>query len=260
MICGGGGDLKCPAKSNQGNGFEIYSRFLETVAEYQDLESLPSVKFNEEHDAEMFLKNQAKWHKTCHLQFASSKLLRLQKRKISCEPTNVEQQQRKSKQQQTSGNPDMDSCIFCSEVSGTFHNCATMKLDHNIRRMAIELQDSSLLARISGGDLIAIEAKYHFSCLSTFKNRYRSAQRAQNSSTNSQEDELIQAQVFADLILYIEESIESGNFIFKLSELHSMYVSQLEEFGIKKFIHKTRLKLQILNHFWARNSYLMVRA
>ena len=55
--------------------------------------------------------------------------------------------------------------------------------------------------------------------------------------------------MFADVILYIEESIEGGNFIFKLSELHHMYVSQLEEFGIEKFVHKTRLKLQILDYF-----------
>ena len=42
--------------------------------------------------------------------------------------------------------------------------------------------------------------------------------------------------MFADLILCIEESIEGGNFIFKLSELHRMYVSQLEELGIEKLI------------------------
>ena len=29
-----------------------------------------------------------------------------------------------------------------------------------------------------------------------------------------------------------------------------MYVSQLEEFGVEQSIHKTRLKLQILDHFW----------
>ena len=58
--------------------------------------------------------------------------------------------------------------------------------------------------------------------------------------------------MFTDLISYIEESIESGNFIFKLSELHSMYVSQLEELGLEKSIHKTRLKLQILDHFLFR--------
>ncbi len=93
------------------------------------------------------------------------------------------------------------SCIFCSEVSGTLHNC---KLDHDLRRMATELQDSSLLARISGGDLIAIEAKYHLNCLITFINKYRSAKRAQNDLTISQEDKFIEAEVFVDLISYIE--------------------------------------------------------
>ena len=80
MICGCGEDLKCPANSNQNNGLEVYSRFL-FFKQFQDLESLSaSVKFNEEHDAEIFLKNQAKWHKTCYLKFAPSKLLRLNKK------------------------------------------------------------------------------------------------------------------------------------------------------------------------------------
>ena len=40
--------------------------------------------------------------------------------------------------------------------------------------MAKDLRDASLLARIEGGDLIALEAKYHLSCLATFRNRHRS--------------------------------------------------------------------------------------
>ena len=57
--------------------------FFQTVAEFKGMESLPtSVKFSEEHDAEAFLKNQAKWHKGCHLKFAPSKLLRLHKRHL----------------------------------------------------------------------------------------------------------------------------------------------------------------------------------
>ena len=58
-----------------------------------------------------------------------------------------------------------------------------------------------------------IEAKYHFNCLSAFKNKYQSTQRAQKSSSNSQKKEVIQAQVFAGLTLYIEKSIESGNYM-----------------------------------------------
>ena len=55
--------------------------------------------------------------------------------------------------------------------------------------------------------------------------------------------------MFADLISHTEESIESGTFIFKLSELHGMYMSQLKELGIERSVHSTRLKLQILDHF-----------
>ena len=55
MICGGEGDLKCPANSNQDNGLGVNGRFLETVAEFRYLESLSvSVKFNDEYDSEMF--------------------------------------------------------------------------------------------------------------------------------------------------------------------------------------------------------------
>ena len=39
-----------------------------------------------------------------------------------------------------------------------------MNLDYDFQQMATELQDTELLARISGGDLVAIEAKYHFIC------------------------------------------------------------------------------------------------
>ena len=32
-----------------------------------------------------------------------------------------------------------------------------------------QLHDTELLARISGGDLVARESKYHFNCLSAYK-------------------------------------------------------------------------------------------
>ena len=79
VICGvcGGADLRCAADSNHKNGLEIYSNFLERVKEFVALECLPAkVKFSDEHDAESFMENQAKWHKSCFLKFAPSKLSR----------------------------------------------------------------------------------------------------------------------------------------------------------------------------------------
>ena len=65
--------------------------------------------------------------------------------------------------------------------------------------------------------------------------------------------------MFAGLTLYIEESIESGNYIFKLSELHNVYVSQNLE--LKSLFIKRDSNCSCLIIFWeiARSSYLVVR-
>ena len=99
VICGGEGDLKCPADSYQGNGLEVYSCFLQAKKEFHELECLPSkVKFSEDEDAESFMAKRAKWHKACHLKFAPSKLQRVKCRiasKRAATEVEEEQQQRK---------------------------------------------------------------------------------------------------------------------------------------------------------------------
>ena len=57
--------------------------------------------------------------------------------------------------------------------------------------MALDLLDTSLIAKLSAGDLIAIEAKYHYNCLSTFKSRYRSLTHSEQSYDNTKEKELL---------------------------------------------------------------------
>jgi len=59
-----------------------------------------------------------------------------------------------------------EKCVFCDEKVGVLHSCfSTIEADRNLRRIVTDLQDFELLAKISGGDLIAIEAKYHMKCL-----------------------------------------------------------------------------------------------
>ena len=101
-----------------------------------------------------------------------------------------------------------------------------MKLDSDLRQMATELQDTMLLARISGGDLVAIEAKYHYNCLSAYKSRYRSVQQAKSDSNFSDEVNIIRAQVFVELLSYIESSMETGTFIFKLADIYCIRVAK----------------------------------
>ena len=56
-------------------------------------------------------------------------------------------------------------------------------MDKTIRDMANEMCNSELLVKISGGiDLVAIEGKYHLSCLTNYCYRYCAFSRAQSAA------------------------------------------------------------------------------
>ena len=241
-ICGKAGneDLRCPLDSLQGNGEEVYGKFLKAVQGFQEINAMP-VKLEVTTDkltVESFLENQAKWHKSCYLKFNLTKLQRAEKSskgKKRCLDPPVEE--RKSECHSSSTSLQV-ACIFCNDESGQLYNCSTMGLDQELRQMATGLQDTSLLSRISGGDLIAIEAKYHINCLVAYKNRHRSAQRAcASESSGTTEENILQARAFAELISYIEGIVENGTYIFKLAELHDLYENRLREFGMTKSIN-----------------------
>ena len=127
---------------------------------FQDCKSLPApVQFTGEQppEPEEFMAYKAKWHKSCHLKFTPSKLKILLGKKRNLESGQTEGGPRKSKRM-SMGIAKQDSCMFFTKITGTLHARATMKLDNDLRLMATELQDAELLARISCGDLISIEA------------------------------------------------------------------------------------------------------
>ena len=56
-------------------------------------------------------------------------------------------------------------CFFYGDVSDDLHDVSTFMIDKRVRECALELQDTVLLAKLSVGDLISQEAKYHAICL-----------------------------------------------------------------------------------------------
>ena len=62
-------------------------------------------------------------------------------------------------------------------------------------------------------------------------------------------EKMNESRVFIELITYIEKAAESGTLLFKLAELHSLYVNRLGDLGITNLVNKTRLKLNLLQHF-----------
>lgn len=64
-------------------------------------------------------------------------------------------------------------CLFCrkeGEGNDRLRCFSTLGADRNFRQMALEHGDFELLERMSEGDLIATEAKYHLKCLILLRN------------------------------------------------------------------------------------------
>ena len=145
---------------------------------------------------------------------------------------------------------DVEKCLFCEKGSGEYdlHEVSTLQADKNIREMITELNDTKLMTRIVAGDLIALEAKYHLPCLVSLRNRYRSHTRvAQMLDTD--DTKMNEAIAFAEVKQYIQNQLESGIFLFKLNEIHTLYVNRLGELGVFKNVNRTRLKERLLHDF-----------
>ena len=135
------------------------------------------------------------------------------------------------------------------EDDGDLHQVCTFETDANIITIITELNDSRLLVRIVGGDLIAIGAKYHLKCLIELKNRYRSHLRKSNKDMQNIDENVCNSRVFVEFAIYVKKEGSSEKLLFKLSEVHSLYESCLEDLGNAKSVNKTRLKEHLLEYF-----------
>ena len=96
------------------------------------------------------------------------------------------------------------TCFFCgkSNEGDTLHNVSTFDLDIRVRQCALKLQDKPLLAKVSAGDLIVQESKYHAQCLASLYNKARDMKTEASHNTDDINHGII---AFAGLVSYIEE-------------------------------------------------------
>lgn len=253
-------ELKCPLNSLVPQAEErhkAYRSFLQNATAFRELNALPvNLSLDESIDVDALCSNRASWHKSCHLKFSLSKLGKVRERANKRYSSSIETGDKdatvtRAKRQAVINTAE--TCIFCnrSEENGKLHSFTSMNANTEIRRMAAKLEDFDLLGRISGGDLIAIEAKYHLNpCLTSFRNRYRSvSSKKAEASTESNNDLMNETRAFLELVEHLEECVRNNKFMFKLAELHSLYVCRLQDLGTHKEVNKTRLKNCIIDHF-----------
>jgi len=252
--------LQCPAKSKRhdigvGQG---YSTICTNITRFSELDELPMSidldRLDEGSGMEAtMISNQAMWHKSCYNKFNVTKLKRAEKRKSSTADEPEIFPCRKYTRQTTFQEPTKDICFFCAEgksASETLREAATLRLDSRVRKCALDLQDQSLLAKLSAGDMIALEAKYHPKCLVSLYNR---AAALENKDNYDQSDNFSHGIALAELVTYIDETRMSADVapVFKLSDLVKLYSSKLEQLGVQQNSrpHSTDLKNRILAQF-----------
>ena len=159
-----------------------YKSVAEHITTFQALNAMP-IKLDptrlDKGDGieETLIRNKAQYHHLCQLKFSNSKLERAKKRPQS--NTTDDQEESKIKVARSSHKPS--ACFICEEEapSSTLRQAMTMQLDERLPECAKTLNNGKLLAKLSGGDVVAQEFKYHPRCLTKFYNDEKAALKKQ---------------------------------------------------------------------------------
>ena len=125
--------LKCPLKAEgSGDKSGAYVSFMANVNEFKRLKEVPvPLCLGEDGDVDELVKNQAKWHKSCHLKFSIGKLERAVKRKRDEQSDDSGPTKRC---QHLHRQPfARDKCIFSEKDDGHLHEFQTYDANDNVK-------------------------------------------------------------------------------------------------------------------------------
>ena len=230
-----GESLTCPSKSTRKDTRSGYKSLAESLIKFNKLGQLPFQleRLDEGCGIEMaMVSNSAHYHQPCRLKYNNTKYVRAEKksRVIKADSDDVPvfpACKRSRRSQSTEDGVKKNVCFFCGEPPGNsgVHEAATFQIDKRVRACAVLLEDTELLAKLSTGDMVALEAKYHSKCLAGLYNRARTVK---SDGEGIDEMNEFSGIAFAELVMYIEEvrqADEVGAPIFKLSDLGQLYSS-----------------------------------
>ena len=154
----------------------MYSAFY-NVEEFRKLECLPvKINFGNQGTVQNCVDNNAAWHKQCHQKFNNSKLKCMQLKNAS---ESVDDDDTICYATRASVARLQNVKIFDDDSkSEHLHDFTTFNSDVSVNVLATQ---TNLLGKLAGGDLVALEAKYHFTCLTKYRNQYRSHIRSDTS-------------------------------------------------------------------------------
>ena len=167
-----------------------YKMLAINIPKFHEMNSLPIPldvrRFNNGSGIESTLTtNEAKYHPSCRIKFNNTKLKRVEQRYESaksskgepcCSPKFI---RRPIDHLDTKLKQDIVKCFLCDKEAppSSLGEAMTMKLNDRLKSCAETLQDKQLLAKLSTGDVIAQDLKYHPACLAALYNKERAVKK-----------------------------------------------------------------------------------
>ena len=257
--------LLCPNNSKQHDKHVGYKSLAEDLLSFDSIGMLPygiklsSLRNEGQPLLVSFIENSAKFHKSCrnscdkyHFERAQDRCAKKSQEepKDSCssEDSSLRKGTRSSYE---SLNFVKATCFFCEgeDDEQNLHRASTMEFDRRIRAAATELCDGKLLAKLSQGDMVAIEAHYHKGCLTKLYNLLRDAK--SKESITEKDNSLVYGIALSEVINHIRQSRRNSDssLVFKLNDLKKLLICNIKRYGVSPdAIHSTRLKEQLLKH------------
>jgi len=218
-----------------------YSQLGRNIPRFYSVNQLPinldPARFDDGTGIEETLRsNKAQYHNSCRTLFNNTKLQRAERRSMPATDEDGSSSS-SSKVPRRSQVPETAECFLCEEEGSDLKEAMTMKLDKRLNECAKNLSDGKLLAKLSSGDVVAQEMKYHPTCLVALYNRERAHLHAQEQNTEELERQAAYPIAFSELVTYISEmtaaSDSSDPPIFRLGDLCMLYRERLEQLGIE---------------------------
>ena len=166
-------ELKSP-RVQQPQGHDGYTMIATNIPLFYAINEMPIVLDPARLDdggglEETLRKNKPQYHQSCRLMLNNTKLERARKRRAErVQPEECQTKLRRTILKKT-------VCFICDKEasSSELRQVMTMSLNNRLNECARNVNDGKLLARLSIGDAIAQELKYHLECLTDLYNRER---------------------------------------------------------------------------------------
>ena len=240
-----------------------YTMLARNIPKFQEMNSLPIPldirRIDDGEGIEATLKlHDAKYHPSCRIKFNNTKLKRATEKYESTKhpialcgsPKFI---RRPSDESGAPRNEIIVKCVLCEEEAqeSSLRKAMTLNLNERLKSCAETLQDRPLLVKLSVGDVIAQDMKYHPACLASLYNRERAVKSKQTAQCKSEMEGEKECDHIAlvELVTYIFETQRNGEgaSAFRLADLANMYDRRVQQLSVdSKPIHRTRLKEMLM--------------